>query len=407
VGVLRVLLQRGVDAHRDGNAGEEVTEYWKAVEAVTGYPIADLPDFVADSLPATLSRPETFTGTMPINPADSSAPVNWIQASDPWCVAILRIDDATNTVVGGGYVNGRVRTQGDTVTIPLVTAEGYLDRRQTGAYAPPATDQNTIMWQLVSQFVATASTAGLNGMPITLNTVGAAGVARDRTYAVADRKTVLSNLTELNNVQGGPEFTITWRHLTSPERWLPVFNVGTRIGQPVTTGLGPAVTFELGGTIQGGTVVDFAYTEDFSDTKGANYVTAYSLPDATTGLPLSQSMAYTVNARQLELDYTWNPSTSITTAADLLAHVQQQLPLMQAGARSLALSIQGNAFPQFGVDFFLGDSVGYRIGGLDQFGKDTVPALPGGFSGVARVIGVQRQQPDSPNPITTPILGAL
>jgi hypothetical protein len=383
-----------------------VTEYWKAVEAVTGFPIADLPDFTADTLPATLGRPETFSGTMPINPADSAAPENWIAASDPWSVAILRIDDVTNQVVGGGYINGRVRTQDDVATVPLVTAEGYLDRRQTGDYNPVNVDQNTIMWQLVSRFVATASAAGLNGWPVSQSVVGAAGTVRTRAYLATDRKSVLQNLTELNGVDGGPEFTITWQHLTGPERWLPVFNVGTRIGQAVTPGLAPAVTFELGGTSAGGTVVDFAFTEDFSVSKGANYVTAYALPDATTGVALQQSLAYTGNARQLELDYAWNPSTTITTAADLLMHAQQQLPLMQRGSRSLAVSIQGNTFPQFGVDFMLGDSVGYRIGGHDQFGNDTVPSIPGGMAGVARVIGVLRR-PDDPTPVTTPILGAI
>jgi len=384
-----------------------MTEYWKAVEAVTGYPIADLPDFTVDTLPATLSRPETFTGTMPISEADSASPVNWLQACDPWSVAILRIDDVTNQVVGGGYVNGRVRTQGDTATVPLVTAEGYFDRRMTGAYAPVATDQNTIMSQLVTQFVITASAAGLNGWPGTVNVIGGAGTARDRTYQVADRKTVLTNLTELNRVIGGPEFTVTWQHLSGPERWLPVFNVGTVIGTSPMPGLAPAVSFELGGTIQGGTVVDFAYTEDYSTGKGANYVTAYAITDPTTGLQVSQSLPYTGNARQLEIDYAWNPSTTITDAATLLAHVQQKLPLMQTGARSLALSIQGNVFPQFGVDFNLGDVVTYRIGGLDQNLQETVPSVPGGISGNARVIGVIRQQPDSPNPITTPILGSV
>jgi len=383
-----------------------MTEYYKAVEAATGFPIADLADFSVDSLPATLGRPETFTGTMPINPADPAAPVNWIQASDPWCVAILRIDDVTNNVVGGGYVNQRVRTQGDTVSIPLVTAEGYLDRRMTGAYAPTATDQNTIASQLVTQFAATASAAGLNGWPVTINVVGAAGTTRDRIYAVTDRKTVLANLTELMGVQGGPEFTVTWTHLSSPERWLPVFNVGTRIGSTPMPGLSPAVTFELGGTMTGGSIIDLAYTEDFSTGKGANYVTAYGLTDPTTGLAQAQSVAYTGSPRQLEVDYAWNPSTSITDAATLLLHAQQQLPFMQQGSRSLAMSIQGNTFPQFGVDFFLGDVVLYRVGGKDASGQETVPGFPGGLTGTARVIGVKRQ-PDIANPITTPILGGI
>lgn len=382
-------------------------EYWKAVQAVTGTPIADLPNFTVDVLPDTIMAAETFQGTMPINPADNNAPENWIASSDPWCVAILRVDEDTNVCVGGGYINGRVRTQGDTATIPLVTFPGYLDRRKTGNYAPTATDQNTIAAQLVTRFAITASAAGLNGWPATVNVVGGAGMARDRTYAVTDWKTVLQNLTELSGVINGPEWTVTMQHLSGPERWLPVFNIGSRIGTPATAGLAPAVQFQLGGSEAGGTITDFAYTEDWSDGKGANYVTAYGLTDATTGTTPTQSLAYTGNPRQLELDYTWNPSTSITDTLTLLQHVQQKLPLMQTGSRSLALAIQGNVFPRAGVDFRLGDDVGYAIGGLDSVGNETVPSVPGGISGVSRVIGIQRRDPDGAAPVTIPILGGV
>lgn len=384
-----------------------MTIYYKACEAVTGYPIADLPNFSVDYLKATLGRAESMTGTLPISPADPKAPENWVAASDPWCVAIFAIDSDTQQPVGAPmYINGRVRTQGDVATLPLVTAEGYLDRRQIGNYTPTATDQNTIGVQLVTQFAAAASAAGLNGWPVIFNIVGAAGMARDRTYAITDRKTVLAALTELMGVQGGPEFTVTGTHLTGPERWLPVFNIGTMIGNPVTSGLLPAVQFQLGGSSEGGTITDFAYTEDFTDGKGANYVTAWALTDATTGANLTQSVAYTGNPRQLQLDYEWNPSTSITTAADLLLHAQQQLPIMQKGSRSLAMTIKGDKFPQVGTDWNLGDAVGYAIGGKDQAGKETIPSLPGGITGVSRVIGWQKQG-DVPTPLTTPILGGV
>ena len=91
-----------------------MTEYYKAVEAVTGYPIADLPDFSVDKLPATLGRAESFTGTMPIGDASPTAPENWLSASDPWSVAILRIDDVTNQVVAGTYT-----------TAPTARSDGF------------------------------------------------------------------------------------------------------------------------------------------------------------------------------------------------------------------------------------------------------------------------------------------
>ena len=379
---------------------------YKAVEAVSGVPIADLPNFTVDALRFTLGRPETMVGYLPIS-GDKKAPENWVAASDPWCVAILPIESSNGQVLGSGmYINGRTRTQGDVATIPLVSGEGYLDRRQTGAYAPVLVDQNTILGQLVTQFAITPSLAGLNGWPASVNVIGAAGKTRTRTYAVADRKTLLSNLTELMGDLGGPEWTVTWQHLTGPERYFPVFNVGTRIGTPAAAGLLPNVSFQLGGTLPGGSLTDFAYTEDWSNGNGANYIAAYGLTDATTGLSPQQVAAYTGNPRQLEIDYVFNPSTSISDSATLLNHAQTQLAIMQKGTRSLALTVRGNKVPQFGIDFFLGDDCQYKIGGKTVDGAESIPSLPGGLSGVTRVIGVQ-MRPDIPTPTTTPILGGV
>jgi len=88
---------------------------------------------------------------------------------------------------------------------------------------------------------------------------------------------------------------------------------------------------------------------------------------------------------------------------------------MAEGARALTLSAVVEDAPRLGVDWFIGDDLGYSLGGtiytttqefvtdgfFDEFedpflsvgtvdvttASESVPAFPGGFSGVARAIG--------------------
>lgn len=378
---------------------------WLAVDALTGRPWADLPDFTIDSASIILGQSQTATGSYPI--ASDSTPADWLPGTVPWGVAILLLADGVPNPVAGWYVNQRVRDQGDMLSIPLVTAEGYFDRRYVGNYAPVNVDQNTICTTIVSSFVAAApvGSSGLSGLPMLTNVVGTGGVLRSRTYQDQNDQTLTTALSELMGVQGGPEWTVTWVHQTAPERYFPVFNVGTQLGNPLSPGLMPNATFEMGGTSTGGSVTEATYTEDYSTGKGANFVTATGTVDATTGLRPQQSVS-NADARRPAIEYRWNPSTSITDTATLLSHAMQTLPLMQNGSRALALSSIASEGPQIGIDWGLGDTVGYSIGGLDQSGLDTVPEFPGGLVGTARVLGYTLH-PDDETPVVTPILGGV
>jgi hypothetical protein len=414
---------------------------WIAVDALTGAVLAELPDFTVDTVSLVLGQAQTATGTYPV--ASDSTPTDWLFGSVPWGVAICLLSDDAADPLGGWYINQRVRDQGDTLSIPLVTAEGYFERRYVGTPGPfTLVDQNTIAGSLVTSYAATApvGSTGLFGLPITVNVVGAAGNAITRTeYKDINDQSLSTALQALMGVKGGPEYTVTWRHLSGPERYFPVFNVGTRIGSPVTAGLGPQAVFEMGGTSTGGSVTSVALTEDYSSGKGANFVTATGMTAADGSRPQQSTSA--ADTRRPALEYRWNPSTSIVDPAVLLGHALQTIPLMQNGSRSLTLSTIASEGPIFGRDWFMGDTVGYSIGGLvddprmklvtvysdtfpatflDTFGVPTgtayvkvnplgmesVPAFPGGLVGQARVVGVQFQ-PDVPTPIVTPILAGV
>jgi hypothetical protein len=412
---------------------------WIAVDALTGKKWGDLPDFSIDTASLIFGQTQTAQGSYPV--ASDSTPVDWLLGTVPWAVAILLVSDAAPNPLAGWYINQRVRSDGDVLTIPMVTGEGYFERRYVGTPgAFTQVDQNTIAASLVSSFAATppAGSSGLSGLPITVNVFGSAGTLRDRTnYLDANDQTLATALQELSGVQGGPEWTVTWQHLSSPERWFPVFNVGTRIGSPVTAGLGPQAVFTMGGTSRGGSVTAVTFTEDYSSGKGANFVTATGMTAADGTRP--QQSVSAADIRRPALEYRWNPSTTITDPATLLAHALQTLPLMKDGSRALTLSTIAFEGPMFGVDYFMGDTVGYSIGGLVDdplmvlvstpvdvfptsfpltFGTvgtssafvprqvESVPEFPGGLKGQARVVGIQFQ-PDVPTPIVTPILAGV
>jgi hypothetical protein len=251
----------------------------------------------------------------------------------------------------------------------------------------------------------------------------------------SDRKTVYSALTELSAVLGGPEWTVEWEWQHSPERITPVLYVGDRVGHGAALGLAPAATFQAPGCI-----IDAALVEDYSSGKGANAVIAYSSATAGT-VPTSPAQVSTDDGRPtFEVDI--QPSTSIGDIATLTAHAQSALATLAPGGSALAMSAVVEKAPALGVDWMLGDDIGYIIGGLEvdprmhtvgvysdvwwpddvwrdtwgvftdsalvpvnPDGRDSVPSFPNGISGSMRCVGWELTLDGVQ--VVTPILAAI
>ena len=346
---------------------------WLAVDLRTGGILADLPDLDVESVSSVLCAVSTTMASLPV----PTAPENWLRATLPGAVAMVLVDDAqdgtTPVPLWGGMATQRQRGAGDVVSLALATVEAYLDRRYLGDAAFTATDQNTIVHDLVTSFV-------LDGTFPMVVSASASATTRDRAYLGTDDKTVLTALTELAGVAGGPEWTVTWEWLHAPERIVPVLQVADRIGSAVPAGLGPSATFEVPGPV---TLADLV--EDFSAGKGATSVMATS---TGTGATRPQSPVQTSGDTQRPtFEFRWTPSTSISDTATLTAHAQQTLAVLADGSQALSLSANLNDAPRLGRDWWIGDDIGYRVGGIDSAGVDTVPAFPGGISGTARAVG--------------------
>lgn len=377
-----------------------MTLSWVSVDARTGNVIADVPDLTVDRVGQVLGTYTSATATLPL----PTAPEGWERATLHGGACMVLLDDvggAYANPIWGGMVTSRKRGSGDTVSLSLASIEAYLDRCYVGDWTYTATGQNTIVADLVERFVTT--------IPIRVQIVGGFGAQTDRAYKDADDKTVLSAITELAGVEGGPEWTVGWEWQHSPERLTPVLYVGDRIGVTPAAGLSTAATFDMPGC-----VTQVELSEDFTSGKGATDVMATST--ATSGVRPQSPHQAAAQTQRPSFQFRYSPSTSITDTATLTTHAQQALALMADGAKALSLTAAVESAPRLGVDWSIGDDVGYSIGGLiddprtviatdvyvdtytDVYGAtarvrvnpngiDSVPAFPGGLVGTARCLG--------------------
>lgn len=365
---------------------------WVSVDARTGVILADFPDLDVQSVAQTLTRYEVTTANLPI----PTAPEGWQRATMTGATCLILLDDNPNDPthgipIWGGMVTKRTPNQSDIMPLTLATIEAYFDRRFVGDITYSGIGQNVIVADLISRFIVDGTKPGL---PIRVQYT-TPGTLRDRTYNDIDDKTVYSAMTELSGVIGGPEWTVGWEWKTNPERLTPVLYVEDRIGKSPAAGLTPNATFEIPGP-----VTTISLEEDFSSGRGATDVMAVSTAQGTTR-PQSAHILSGDTVRPT-FEFRFTPSTSITTTSVLTNHAQASLNTLKNGTRSASLSASVANAPRLGVDFFIGDDIGYIIGGLDSAGKDLVPTFEGGLTGVARSIGWSMTV--SETPIITPVL---
>lgn len=327
---------------------------WVATDS-TGSVIASLTSLVPSGpLRRTIGRYESQTFTLTVDPKIDP---DWDYATTEGQGAVIGYtgEPGSEVIEWGGIITRRKKTIGNVVEIAAATPECYLDARHTGDYVVVGRDQNLILSDFIT--LATlphAAVPGSTGWPFEVQVVGAAGVARDRTYADADDKTLYSVIDELAHVDGGPQWTIEWQWRHNPERIVAVAKVGTRIGTPKTPGMSSPVAFTprmmLDGTLD----------TDYASGRGANVVTAVSSGTGTT------RPSQTVGALQPHRpvwEHRYTPATDITDPATLTKHAQAQLAVTKDGAQSLSFSLDRSSAPRLGVDWFLGDDMDVTLDG--------------------------------------------
>jgi hypothetical protein len=347
---------------------------WLAVDLTAGNVICELPSITSQDPPRrTIGRYESLTAQLAVT--DVISP-DWLLATRPFGAALIAFRGlpGSEVIAWGGVVLRRQRTLGSNlVSLTMATPECYLDRRYTGPYttdpdnAAVMRDQNVVISELVTQFGAANQ-----GLPIAVQIVGGAGQQIIATYNDYDDKTVYSNLGALSGVLNGPEWTAHWVRNRATNRITPVLYVGNRIGVATAPGMSPAASFDATNLIEA------TLDENYASGAGANDVTATS-----TGQGLARPQASAVSANlngRPRVQFRFQPATSIQDPLTLQQHATQALNLLAEGTNTITLRSAASSGPQLGIDWDLGDDIGYHLEG---------PAFPGGFTGVGRCIGYE------------------
>lgn len=413
---------------------------WLATAVLDGAVLADLPKLDVPRVKKVIGRYEPATATLPL----IKAPEDWERILTPgatvlWLLRDNPDDPAHGIPVWGGMITEDPLTEADTVQFPMATLEAYLDRRFVGDRNYVNVGQNDIVTDLVESFVA----AGPNGgLPIRVQVVnGGAGKLRTREYKDQDDKTVYSVSKELSGVIDGPEWSIGGEWQSNPERITPVFYVGDRLGSAVTPGLGAAAVFEMPGSVRG-----FRRYRSYARGKGANTLKAVS--SGQGDIRPESPLIVTPDVLRPTFEERFTPSTSITDIDTLTDHATTRAAALKDGTTTLELSAIADKAPKLDVDWFIGDDIGYNIGGtkttttsdltIDSEGYDSevgfpvdgegydadgditldgelydvpatvstsrpiVPAFPRGLEGTARAVGWELEPQGTA--IITPIL---
>lgn len=339
---------------------------WVSVNANSGAIIADLPNLRADgALKQTLMRYESQTASLPMD----APPENWRQATRKGAVFLVALDELEEPVWGGMVIRRGTADKGD-AKFSLVTAEAYFDRVYVGDVTFTNIPQDTIVKTLVETY---AKTGAKRGLPLRVEVIGGAGVARTRVYKDSEDKTLYSVLSDLSGLLGGPEWTVGWEWVDTRTLGLVVTVGGGsgRVGKAAPAGLGPAAQFYLPGSVSSASL-----EEGYGADEGANDVMAVS-SGVEGARPQSPHQTNTADLRP-RFEYRWTPSTSISVTDTLTSHAQRGLAAMKDGVVALAITANRQEAPQLGRDWRIGDDVGFDL---------TAPAWPDGISGVARCVG--------------------
>ncbi|MGC3954640.1 MAG: hypothetical protein QM804_10360 [Propionicimonas sp.] len=358
-----------------------MTHSWLACSSRDGRVIAELPGLDVPTIGVTLC--DWWTGQASLL-LDESTAQDWRRATAPWASYLVCIDDGQADPIWGGWVTQRTSTSGDSISLGIASWEAYLARRYVRDLIYPDSEQCGLLAHLVGQCVL-APIPGAPVPPALLVEHVAGSTTRHREYELASQKTVASVMQELSGVEGGPEWTVTWRHLPSPERYLPVLTIRDRIGQPKPVGMpSAAALFALPGS-----VLDFSRSEDWTDGRGANCITATSTADGAD-LPMSAVQVYADPDRP-SLEYRYTPSSSITDIGTLRSHAARARDVMKDGAAALALTAAAEAAPRLGADWGLGDDIGWSLACRSISPGRRIPGDPGSdwlpVEGTDRCIG--------------------
>jgi len=329
---------------------------WVSVNAITGKIIAELPYLEVSTIERRLSNYSSATAELPWD----DAPSNWRLATEPMAAVLILLWNGSP--LWGGYVQGRVRDlSAATISLSLVTWEGYFDRVLVSTESYKGIPQTDIAVSLINKYGCRR-----NPTQVIAHTQSSTP-KRDRTYDDKDDKTLLSALQDLQGIENGIEFRITW-HTTDSVMYYPIVEVRDAYVDKTV-----AVSFNTE------SFTAFSVEDKYDSSTGANRIRATSSADGDKRPQSAWVEAYQNTYPVVEESFT--PSTSIKNTDVLLSHAKKELAERGNGAHYVTFALDLLTSPQYGELWLEGDTIGWI---LDEKASQRMPEYK---TGKAKCIG--------------------
>lgn len=333
---------------------------WYGCDLRTGGIVEDLPSLKTPTLSRRLGQPTTAQFDLQLG----GAPADWVAATAHGRSVLVAVDTLTDTPIWAGSVLRRNRGSALTASLACATLEAYLDRRYTGNQTLIGADQATVIAALAGNLL-------VNGPPFVID-APAIGVTMDYSVLDSDDKTILSALTEVMGMDGGPEWTVDveWAD-AAHTAFRFVLRVRPRIGTQTAS---PEATFDFPGSVS-----SYEQEESYEEGKGATATLARGEGEGDSRLSSSSHVASDlIAAGWSQYVYRYTPGSGLTDPDALNSHATAALALMRTGASAWSVTGVASRAPRVGTDWGLGDTVRLEV----QPGVS--PGHPAGASVVAR-----------------------
>lgn len=318
--------------------------YWLACDLQSGKIRDELPDVSASGLRTLIGAYTTASVEVPI----PTLPTTWDISTEPRRTMLVCVRSFDDTIVWGGFVTSRSGGASEKLTLGLTSLEGYFDRRYQGSQTFTQRDEGEIASWLATSVGTTAN----QGPGLVIDSPNT-GTLRDRTYDANSDRTVYTALTELQGVQGGPEWTIALDWSSDRLSIVKTFVLRKKLGVQSAT---PNGVFDFPGTVK-----DYVFSEDHTTGNAANYIQTFGDGDAANRAASDVSQdAVSLNqgVPRYELRET---ESGVTDKATLNVHAADLLATIGSGTTALTLTCDLATAPAYRREWFLGDTVALAV----------------------------------------------
>lgn len=266
----------------------------------------------------------------------------------------------------GAVISRPNRGSDDNASLSCVSFEGILQRRfvATHTYTEQPGDTDA---QIITDLLGDANVEGWN---IQLD-LASLTTTRNVRFKAPERRTVLSCLQELADMDGGPEWTINGAWNGLGDAVVVTLKARPRLGTASTM---PNAQFRYPGVVR-----QYNQGEDHSEGKGGNAITAVG-----QGQGAATPSAIARNEARILVEGRWESilqASSARTQAQLLSAARSELGLEIDGQSLYTLTADATRAPSPDVDWVLGDDVALVVE------PGTSSGHPAGLDIIARGIG--------------------